>query len=95
MTMLGEAPVTAERSSEPTAPGDDAGLVDLVDALPARQREAVQLKFQGGLSYREIAEVMETTVNNVGVLIHTAVKSIRGRAMEPAPAVQTGLGTGS
>ena len=37
----------------------------------------MRLKFQGGLSYREIAEVMDTTVNNVGVLLHTAIKSIR------------------
>jgi len=48
-----------------------------VGALPERQQEAVRLKFQGGLSYREIADVMDTTVSNVGVLLHTAIKSIR------------------
>lgn len=53
--------------------------------LPPRQQEAVRLKFQGGLSYREISSVMDTTVNNVGVLIHTALKSIRETLGETAP----------
>jgi RNA polymerase sigma factor (sigma-70 family) len=47
--------------------------------LPQRQQEAVRLKFQGGLSYREIAEVMDTTANNVGVLLHTAIRTIRDK----------------
>ncbi len=51
----------------------------LVAALPDKQQEAIRLRFTHGLSYRQIADVMETTVNNVGVLIHTAVKSLRGK----------------
>ena len=51
----------------------------LVAALPDKQQEAIRLRFTHGLSYKQIADVMETTVNNVGVLIHTAVKSLRGR----------------
>lgn len=90
MTTLGDAPVSTREGLESRAPGDDAGLVALVDGLPPRQREAVQLKFQAGLSYREIAKVMETTVNNVGVLIHTAVKSLRTRITEPATAGGSG-----
>ena len=68
-----EAPATTGNS-----PGKDCGgVLALVAGLPDRQQEAVRLKFQGGLSYREIAEVMNTTANNVGVLLHTAIKSIR------------------
>jgi len=51
----------------------------LVAALPGKQQEAIRLRFTHGLSYRQIADVMETTVNNVGVLIHTAMKSLRGK----------------
>ena len=61
------------------AAGIESGVQRLVTQLPERQQEAVRLKFQGGLSYREIADVMDTTVNNVGVLLHTAIKSIRGQ----------------
>jgi RNA polymerase sigma-70 factor (ECF subfamily) len=62
------------------------GVLALIGELPDRQQEVVRLKFQGGLSYREIAEVMDTTANNVGVLLHTAVKAIRTRmAAAPCP----------
>lgn len=63
-------------------------LVALVDGLPPRQQEAVRLKFQGELSYREIAEVMDTTVNNVGVLLHNAVRSIRTKLLDHDPTMR-------
>ena len=60
--------------------GESAGrLVKMVDALPPRQQEAIRLKFQNGLSYGEISAVMDTTVSNVGVLIHTGLKAIRAK----------------
>jgi RNA polymerase sigma-70 factor (ECF subfamily) len=37
----------------------------------------VRLKFQHGLSYKEIAAVTELSVSNVGYLIHTAIKKLR------------------
>lgn len=46
-------------------------------ALPPRQREAVRLKFEEGLSYQAIANVMATSVSNVGVLLHHAIRSLR------------------
>jgi RNA polymerase sigma-70 factor (ECF subfamily) len=89
MTALNESqsPTVAARP-EPAADlsADGAGpVLALLAALPPRQQEAVRLKFQGGLSYREISEVMDTTVSNVGVLIHTALKSIRERLGEASP----------
>src|SRR6185503_632600 len=54
-------------------------VFDMLDSLPAKQQEVIRLKFQGGLSYREIAAVMDITVNHVGVLIHTGLKAIRER----------------
>jgi RNA polymerase sigma-70 factor (ECF subfamily) len=56
---------------------DDARLAELMHGLPDRQQEILRLKFQGGLSYRQIAEVMDLTVSNVGFLIHTSIKALR------------------
>ncbi len=69
-----------------------AGMLAAVAGLSARQQEVVRLKFQGELSYREIAEVMDTTVNNVGVLLHTAIRTIRCRMTQAADADASGAG---
>jgi len=45
--------------------------------LPENQQEVVRLKFQNGLSYREISRVTELSVSNVGYLIHVAIRKIR------------------
>ncbi len=52
-------------------------LMKIVATLPPRQQEVLQLKFQNDLSYQQIAEITKTTANNVGVLIHTALKTLR------------------
>ncbi|MDA1050079.1 MAG: sigma-70 family RNA polymerase sigma factor [Planctomycetota bacterium] len=52
-------------------------VLEFVDKLTENQREVVRLKFQHGLSYKEIAAVTELSVSNVGYLIHTAIKKLR------------------
>ena len=52
-------------------------VLDRLAALPANQQDAVRLRFLQGFSYREIAGVMGLTVSHVGVLLHTALKSLR------------------
>ena len=54
-------------------------LLRIVSTLPVRQQEVIQLKFQNDLSYQQIAEIMQTTANNVGVLLHTGLKTLRQR----------------
>jgi RNA polymerase sigma-70 factor (ECF subfamily) len=54
-------------------------LMKIVATLPPRQQEVIQLKFQNDLSYEQIAEITKTNANNVGVLIHTALKTLRQR----------------
>ena len=49
----------------------------MIDQLPKNQQEVIRLKFQSGLSYREISSVTGLTVTNVGYLIHTAIKQLR------------------
>ena len=56
---------------------DSNRLRGLVKSLPERQRELVRLKFEGGLSYRDIAAATGLTVSNVGTLLHHAVQSLR------------------
>ena len=48
--------------------------------LPENQQEVVRLKFQNGMSYREIATVTELSVSNVGFLLHAAIQALRARA---------------
>lgn len=45
--------------------------------LPDKQREAVRLKFEAGLSYKEISDVLKTSIGNVGTLIHLGVATLR------------------
>ncbi|XAL98595.1 sigma-70 family RNA polymerase sigma factor [Phycisphaeraceae bacterium D3-23] len=52
-------------------------LMGLVDTLPERQREVVQLRFHGQLAYRQIADVTGHSVSHVGVLLHEALKTLR------------------
>ncbi len=56
-----------------------AFVLERLARLPAKQREALRLKFQAELSYKEIAEVMGETVGNVGWLIHVGLKGLRAK----------------
>ncbi len=60
----------------------EASLLRLLDALTPNQREVIRLKFQNDLSYREIAEVTQLTVTNIGFLLHTGLKKLRALASE-------------
>lgn len=53
-------------------------IMRFVDRLPANQREVIRLKFHADLSYKEIAEVTGLSVANVGFLLHTGLKRLRG-----------------
>ena len=57
-------------------------LFRLLDALPPNQREVIRLKFQNDLSYREIADVTQLSVTNVGFLLHTGLKKLRALLRE-------------
>ncbi|MBX7210906.1 MAG: sigma-70 family RNA polymerase sigma factor [Verrucomicrobiaceae bacterium] len=54
-----------------------AALHRMINELPARQKQAVWLKFIINLSYQEISQVMETSIGNVGYLIHHGVAAMR------------------
>jgi RNA polymerase sigma factor (sigma-70 family) len=73
-SRAGEQPMPFERLEEEEA---TAFLTRIIGTLPPRQQEVLRLKFQNDLSYRQIADITKTTTNNVGVLIHTALKTLR------------------
>ena len=48
-----------------------------IDKLPENQKTAFTLHKVEGLSYQEIAEVMETTVSSVESLMHRAKENLK------------------
>jgi RNA polymerase sigma factor (sigma-70 family) len=52
-------------------------VLAFLERLPDNQREVIRLKFQGDLSYKEIADITGLSVSNVGFLIHTGIKRLR------------------
>jgi len=54
-----------------------AALLAAVGRLPEAQREAVRLRFEHGLKYRQIAEVTGTSTGQVGYLLHEAMTTLR------------------
>ena len=54
-------------------------IMAALSKLPESQQEVIRLKFEHGLSYREISEVTKLTVTNVGFIIHMGLKRVRER----------------
>ncbi len=53
-----------------------------IDALPEPQREVLRLRFQGGLAYKEIAEVVGKPIGTVSYLMHTGIRALRAEMGE-------------
>jgi RNA polymerase sigma factor (sigma-70 family) len=90
MTTLNEAEPRASKDPPPSdaaARSDEReALLNAVAALPPEQQEAVRLRFQDGLTYRQIAEITGTSHATVGDLIHQGLRSVR-RSMDDSDAV--------
>ncbi len=76
-----QAAVVASARPAPSAIAERREATDhvlgILDELPANQQEVIRLKFQHGMSYKEISEITGHSVSNVGYLIHTGIKAIR------------------
>lgn len=64
-------------AGEAIAAEDGERLRSMLEHLSARQREVVKLKFEGGLSYKEISETLKISVSHVGVELHEAIQTLR------------------
>ena len=91
MGLLSDADADSAASEAP-APGDAierqeavSQVLRSIEMLPDNQQECIRLKFQHGLSYKQIAEVTELSVSNVGFLIPTGLKTLRQRLNVNAP----------
>ena len=90
MTPLSDMAADQERSHGP-APADALQLQEstakalrYLARLPENQQEVIRLKFQHGLSYKQISRITTLSVTNVGFLIHTGLKTLRQRMGEEA-----------
>ena len=52
-------------------------VLKLLGRLPENQQEVIRLKFQHGMSYRQIAAITGHSETNVGFLIHRGVRAMR------------------
>ncbi|MEM9883280.1 MAG: sigma-70 family RNA polymerase sigma factor [Planctomycetota bacterium] len=90
MTLLAPSPRNLEHAA--AAHANQAGPADTAEAndtfaairrhlaaLPANQQDVVRLRFQGEMTYRQIADATGHSVSHVGVLLHTAIKTLRSQ----------------
>ncbi len=54
-----------------------AHVMQFIGGLPSNQQEVLRLKFQNSMSYKEIAHVTGMTISHVGVVLHTALGTLR------------------
>ena len=52
-------------------------LKDALEALPSRQKEAIYLKFQKGLEYDEICEIMDINYQSARNFVSRAIQTMR------------------
>ena len=71
------ATATAGPGEAAAANETQARLIALVESLPPEQRDACRLKFQDGLTYREISQVMGVSLGTVSNLITSALSALR------------------
>lgn len=83
VVTMGEAPVVADGAGDSTRDvelaDDMVQVLDAISQLPANQQECIRLKFQQGMSYKQISTVTGHSATNVGFLIHVGMKTLRQR----------------
>ena len=85
MRLLAEAAADGQEAPDepPGTPAERedeyASVLAALDDLPDNQQEVIRLKFQHGMSYKQISEVTGLSVTNVGFLLHVGLKAVRRR----------------
>ncbi len=83
MNPLTDRQAATQESRGPAPPDvlerkeSESQVMTAVGTLPENQQEVIRLKFQHGLSYREISRVTKLSESNVGFLLHTGLKALR------------------
>ena len=76
LTVIQDAGDDPSRATERA--DEHSNVIKFLDRLPENQREVIRLKFEGDMSYKEISQVTQLSVSNVGFLIHAGIKRLRG-----------------
>jgi len=97
MNQLTEVQEAQWPSSEPTPAAvaerheTTSRVLRELETLSRNQQEVIRLRFQNEMSYKEISRITGHSASNVGVLIHTAIKTLRQRLRtELNPAEEAG-----
>lgn len=61
---------------------EEQALESLIQNLSEQQKEVLHLKFEQGLSYKEISQITGMSVNHVGVFIHNTVKALKEKVQQ-------------
>jgi RNA polymerase sigma-70 factor (ECF subfamily) len=83
MNPLTEPQLQLRPSTDPSPPEtlerneSQSRLIGLLNSLAENQQKVIRLKFQHGLSYREIGKVTGLSESHVGVLIHRGICRLR------------------
>lgn len=56
---------------------EQAQLRQEINRLPLRDQEVLALRLSQGLSYKQIAEITDLSVSNVGVILHQAIMKLK------------------
>ena len=79
-TEIADPALSAEESI--AAQTEEQALEALMQSLSPQQKEVLHLKFQQGLSYKEISQITGMSVNHVGVFIHNTVKTLKEKSQQ-------------
>ena len=71
------APEFREPEAQALIEDGKAELLRAIDKLNERERRIVELKYFSDMGNKEIAEVLGISANNVGVVLHGALKKLR------------------
>jgi len=70
-------PATGNPLHHAIAEEDKRKLASLVATLPSRQQQLLKLKFEGDLTYKEMAAVMKMSISHIGVQLHETIQNLR------------------
>lgn len=65
-------------------------LVESLDSLPGRQRQAVALRYLGGLSEREAASALHISTNTLKTHVRRGLAALRVRLRDESPEAASG-----
>lgn len=85
VVLVGFAPKETSKAETPISPAPDERMMRMeamaqvracVEQLDDRSQQLVRLRFEDGLSYKQMSECTGLTVTNVGYILHKSLKKL-------------------